>query len=45
MAMVNTLLKYLKSYFKVFDDENFKMPKEITDTLDNYCLYCVIWVN
>jgi len=43
MSMVHMSIKYLKTFFKVYEDENYKLPKEINDMLDNLCLYAIIW--
>lgn len=43
MNYINSFLKLLYSYLKVYEEENVKISKEITEIIDNICLFCVVW--
>ena len=42
-ALVFTMLRLLETFFKVYDEENVKISKEIIDILNNLCLFSLVW--
>lgn len=43
MTFVNSYLRILSTYLKVYYEEDAKVPKEIEEILTNLTAFCCIW--